>query len=108
MRHTLISLSALIAAASLVTLANATMTTIMPLRLLEDGASDAMIALFGASYFAGFMAGCFTEPPKILRIGYIRAFAASAAICTTLAIVMDMTGTPAVWLVLRFFTGVAV
>ena len=91
MRSTLFSLSALIAAASLVTLANATMTTVMPLRLLEDGASDAMIALFGASYFAGFMAGCFSGPPKILRVGYIRAFAAAAAICTTLAIIMDMT-----------------
>lgn len=57
MRRVLISLSALIVAASLVTLANATMTTVMPLRLLQDGASDVAVALFGAAFFAGFAVG---------------------------------------------------
>lgn len=108
MWRVLISLFALITAASLVTLANATMTTVMPLRLLEDGASDALVALFGASFFAGFAVGCFSEPSRILRVGYIRAFAAAAAICTTLAIVMDMTDWPALWIVLRFFMGVSI
>jgi len=102
------SLSALIAAASLATLANATMTTIMPLRLLQDGASDQLVAAFGAAYFAGFAVGCFSEPPRILRVGYIRAFAASAAICTSLAIVMDMTDWPALWIALRFLMGMAI
>jgi MFS family permease len=104
----LASLFALISAASLATLANATMTTIMPLRLIADGAGDETIALFGAAYFAGFAVGCFSEPPRILRVGYIRALAAAAAICTTLAIVMDMTDWPALWIVLRFLMGMAI
>jgi MFS family permease len=108
MLRILISLSALIAAASLVTLANATMTTIMPLRLLQDGADEATVALFGAAYFAGFTVGCFSQPPRILRVGYIRAFAAAAAICTTFAIVMDLTDSPAVWIVLRFGMGLCI
>lgn len=107
MRRVLISLSALIVAASLVTLANATMTTVMPLRLLQDGASDVAVALFGAAFFAGFAVGCFSEPPRIFRVGYIRAFAAAAAVCTTLAIVMDMTASPALWIALRFVMGVS-
>ena len=62
MLQILISLSALIGAASLVTIANATMTTIMPLRLLQDGADETTVALFGAAYSLGFAVGCFSEP----------------------------------------------
>jgi MFS family permease len=108
MLRILISLSALIAAASLVTIANATMTTVMPLRLLQDGADETTVAIFGAAYFLGFAVGCFSEPPRILRIGYIRAFAAAAALCTSLAIVMDMTDSITLWVVLRFFMGLAI
>lgn len=108
MRQILASLSALIAAISLVTIANATMTTIMPLRMLEDGASDAMVAIFGAAYFLGFAVGCFSEPPRILRIGYIRAFAGAAALCTMFAVVMDLTDSVGLWILLRFLMGIAI
>src|SRR5690606_2606779 len=88
MRQILASLSALIAAISLVTIANATMTTIMPLRMLEDGASDAMVAIFGAAYFLGF--------------------AGAAALCTMLAVVMDLTDSVGLWILLRFLMGIAI
>lgn len=104
----LISLAALIAAASLVTLANATMATVMPLRMLMNGGDETSVAYFGASYFLGFAVGCFSEPPRILRVGYIRAFAAAAAFCTALAIVIDMTSSPMLWIVLRFFMGLSI
>ena len=65
MLKTLASLATLIAAASLVNLANSTMTTVMPLRMLEDGASGTMVALFGAVFFLGFALGCFSQPPLI-------------------------------------------
>ena len=104
----LASLAALIAAVSLVTLANATMTTVMPLRMLQDGAGSATVAIFGAAYFLGFAVGCFSEPPRILRIGYIRAFAGAAALCTTLAIIMDLTESVVLWVVLRFLMGLAI
>ena len=74
MLQILVSLAALIAAVSLTTLANATMTTVMPLRMLQNGADQTTVAIFGAAYFLGFTVGCFSEPPRILRIGYIRAF----------------------------------
>jgi MFS family permease len=104
----LASLSALILAVSLVVLANATMMTVLPLRMLQGGAGDTAVALLGAAYSLGFLVGCFSEPPRILRVGYIRAFAAAAAICTTLAIVTDFTASDWLWIVLRFLTGVAV
>ena len=44
MLQILISLSALIGAASPVTIANATMTTIMPPRLRQDGAEETTVA----------------------------------------------------------------
>ncbi len=108
MRQILVSLAALIAAASMVTIANATMTTIIPLRMLEDGAREASVAIFGAAYFLGFAVGCFSEPPRILRVGYIRAFAASAAFCTALAVVIDLTAWPTLWIALRFFMGLSI
>lgn len=108
MIKTLASLTTLIAAASLVNLANSTMTTVMPLRMLEDGASATMVALFGAVFFLGFAFGCFTQPPRIQRIGYIRAFAAASGICTVLAVVMDLSDWVMLWLVLRFFMGISI
>lgn len=108
MARVMISLAALIAAISFVTIANATMTTIMPLQMLRDGADETMVALFGAAYFLGFTVGCFSEPPRILRVGYIRAFAAAAAACTTLAILIDFTASPVLWIVLRFLMGLGV
>lgn len=108
MLKTLASLATLIAAASLVNLANSTMTTVMPLRMLEDGASGTMVALFGAVFFLGFALGCFSQPPLIQRIGHIRAFAAAAGPCTVLAVVMDLSDSVTLWLVLRFFMGLAI
>lgn len=108
MLKTLTSLATLLAAASLVNLANSSMTTVMPLRMLEDGASGTMVALFGAVFFLGFALGCFTQPPLIQRIGYIRAFAAAAGLCTVLAVVMDLSDSIALWLALRFFMGVSI
>lgn len=107
MLKVLFSLATLITAASLVNLVNSTMTTVMPLRMLEDGASTTMVALFGASYFLGFAVGCFSQPPVILRIGYIRAFAAAAGACTMLAVVMDQSNSVMLWLSLRFLMGLA-
>ena len=108
MFKTLSSLATLIAAVSLVNLANSTMTTIMPLRMLEDDASTAAVAIFGAAYFMGFTLGCFSHPPVIQRIGYIRAFAAAAGVCTVLAVMMDRSDSIALWIVLRFLMGLAI
>jgi len=104
----LASLSALIAAISLVVFANATMMTILPLRMLEGGSTDRAVALLATAYSLGFLVGCFSEPARILRVGYIRAFAAAAAVATTLAIITDMTSSDALWIAMRFLTGICI
>ncbi len=108
MVQTLASLAALIFAASLVNLANSTLTTVMPLRMLEDDASGMAIALFGAAFFLGFALGCFTQPSLIRRVGYIRAFAVAASVCSGLSIIMDLSDSIELWLALRFLMGIAV
>jgi MFS family permease len=108
MLRILASLSALIAAISLVVFANATMMTILPLRMIEGGSSDRAVALLATAYSLGFLVGCFSEPARILRVGYIRAFAAGAAVATTLAIVTDVTSSDALWIAMRFLTGVSI
>jgi MFS family permease len=104
----LASLSALIAAISLVVFANATMMTILPLRMLENGSSDRAVAILATAYSLGFLVGCFSEPARILRVGYIRAFAAAAALATTLAIVTDFTASDMLWIAMRFLTGICI
>ncbi len=108
MLRVLSSLLALLGAICFVTIANATMTTILPLRMLMNGAGEQTVALFGTAYFLGFTVGCFSEPPRILRVGYIRAFAAAAALCTSLAIIIDLTESVALWIVLRFLMGLCI
>lgn len=104
----LASLSALIAAISLVVFANATMMTILPLRMLENGSNDRAVAILATAYSLGFLVGCFSEPARILRVGYIRAFAAAAAVATTLAIITDITSSDALWIAMRFLTGICI
>ncbi|MXU66235.1 MFS transporter [Oceanomicrobium pacificus] len=102
------SLSTLIAAAVLVQVANATMTTVLPLQLIAQGGDQSDAALLAAAYAIGFALGCFTEPPRIQRVGYIRAIAAAAAVCTIATILYAFATGLWLWLFLRLCMGMAI
>ena len=106
-RH-LLALSAIVSGTGLVQLANATLTTIIPLRLEAAGNSQESAGLVAAAYSAGFILGCIFSPGTVARVGYIRAFAASAAVSSALALLFDFYDHPAAWMAIRFVMGAAI
>jgi MFS family permease len=92
-------------ASVLIQVAGATVTTAVAISLAARAADDEYAAIVVAAYSTGFALGCFLAPSTILRIGYIRAFAAAAALCTSAVILLDMFDGTFSWALLRFAIG---
>lgn len=65
------------------------------------------VGLIMSAYFAGFIAGTFLCVNITARVGHIRAFAAFAAVVTTMALAHALWVAVLPWLVFRFVAGVA-
>ena len=79
--------------------------TLIPLQGQDLGMSSAGIGLTGASYFLGFIAGCFVVPGLIRRVGHIRVFAFCVAVLIGAILSLGRWPDIWVWLVLRALTG---
>ncbi len=86
---------------------NGLISTLVPLRAAIEGFSRPEIGLIGSSYFVGMLGGCWTIPPLIARIGYIRAFSACAALVTASMLGFAVVVDPWVWSILRGVMGFA-
>ncbi len=81
--------------------------TLIALRGDMEGFSTTTIGLFGTTYYLGMLLGCRYGPQVIGGVGHIRAFAAFAAIAASAALFMVLLIHPAMWLAMRFATGLA-
>jgi len=57
-------------------------------------------------YFLGFVAGSFLVPRIVRSVGYIRTFAALAALASVVAVAHGVVLDPAAWLVFRVLSGI--
>ncbi|MBN8727060.1 MAG: MFS transporter [Xanthomonadales bacterium] len=65
----------------------------------------AMIGLLTSAYYAGFLAGTWTVPMLIHRIGHIRAFAFLTAAVAIVVLLQAIGSAYALWLLLRLLQG---
>ncbi len=93
-----------LAAVQVVTAASATLVS---LYFAETGESQAVAAAAPACYSLGFLLGCFYAAGPIASVGYIRSFAAAAAISAASALLFSLTENVPALLAVRLFTGVA-
>ncbi len=93
-----------LAAVQVVTAASATLVS---LYFAETGESQAVAAAAPAFYSLGFLLGCFFAAGPIASVGYIRSFAAAAAISAASALLFSLTENVPALLAVRLFTGVA-
>lgn len=100
--------TALLAGVGLLYLGNGLQMTLVPLRAAAEGFGNLSLGLLGATYFAGFVAGCFVGPVLIRRAGHIRAFAAMVSIVSAVTLVFPILVGEAAWVLFRFATGVCV
>jgi MFS family permease len=81
------ALGAIVAGALILQIAGTIVNTVVPLRMALAGQPPLLIGLVGSAYSVGFLAGCFSIPALVRRIGHIRGFAVFAALqaATTLS-----------------------
>jgi MFS family permease len=95
----------LFAAAAILLAGNGLQGTLIALRGANEGFSTAIIGLIGASYFAGFMGGCFIVPRILRAVGHIRTFSALCAFAASGTLLLVLIVDPVAWLILRFLLG---
>jgi MFS family permease len=85
---------------------NGLIGVLIPVRASIAGFSHFTIGLIGSAYFAGFMAGCFTGPRLIARVGHSRTFAVAAGVAAATTLFQSMSLNPVTWIVTRAAFGV--
>lgn len=99
------SIASLVAAITILQLAQGLMNFQLPLAMHADGLSNIAIGFVQAMYFGGFMAGAWFGPAMLARVGHIRVFAASASIVSTTTLLLFAASDPISWGVLRGVMG---
>ncbi|MEM1150817.1 MAG: MFS transporter [Pseudomonadota bacterium] len=95
----------LILAVGLLQVSGGILGVIAPIGLQTLGLSPLMIGLIGALHAAGFMAGAWTAPQTIARIGNIRVFSAGAAGGAITSLVMGLAPNEFAWTAARLVQG---
>lgn len=107
MRSLLRPIRALLGSVALLLLGNGLINTLLTLRGTSEGFSTTLVGIIMSGYFVGFICGTWFSARLIRRIGHIRAFAFCAAVCASGALLHLIFVNPWVWLILRFFYGLA-
>ncbi len=107
MRNQLLSLSAILTSAGLFQLSTAALATAVALQIANTGGTHETVSFVAAAYSIGFLLGCFYASGPIARVGHIRAFCASAAICTIATIAITATTSVYLLFFMRLLTGIA-
>jgi MFS family permease len=106
MRHTIRSVSSLLAGMAFLMLGNGSLTTLLSVRLAETGAPIWLIGLVMAQYFLGIVLGTLYGHSLIQAVGHIRAFAAFGSIMSAVTLAHAFLHDPWAWALFRFLVGV--
>ena len=83
------------------------MTPLIPLLLLQLGASASVIGVVASAYYVGFLVGALTCERVVMRVGHIRAFAVFAAGAADAALLLVFAHAPWQVALLRLAIGYA-
>jgi MFS family permease len=81
------------------------LSTLLSLRLEQNGVSAPLIGLVATAYFAGLTLGSVRVGPLIQRVGHIRAFAGLVSIFSASSLAYPLHTGVALWALLRFVDG---
>ncbi|CAG9216721.1 Sugar phosphate permease [Paraburkholderia tropica] len=101
------TLAGLLIGAALLILGNGLFQTLIPLRLVQHGASTLAVGLIQSCYYLGFLLGAFTARRLIDRFGQHRVFIAFAATATILTQAFGAFDFVPVLAMIRLATGFA-
>ncbi|KFC75420.1 Twin-arginine translocation pathway signal precursor [Bosea sp. LC85] len=101
----LVQIGTLIAATSLVQLANGFFNTFLSLRLTLEDFGSTLTGVVLSAYFIGFTIGAVGSGQVIQRIGHIRAYAAFAGMVVVATAAMPLLVSPLAWIACRAAIG---
>lgn len=81
-------------------------TILVPARATMEGYSSGVLGMLMSSYYLGFIAGSYSGPALISRVGHVNVFAASAAGACAVLLCFPLMPEPFWWLLLRFIYGI--
>ena len=102
----LVQIGTLIAATSLVQLANGFFNTFLSLRLTTENFGPTLTGIVLSAYFIGFSIGAVGSGAIIQRIGHIRAYAAFAGMVVVGTAAMALFVSPLGWILCRMAIGI--
>lgn len=102
----LVQIGTLIAATSLIQLANGFFNTFLSLRLTTEGLGATATGFVLSAYFVGFTLGAVGCGGVIQRVGHIRAYAAFAGLVVVGVAMMPLFVSPAAWIACRMAMGI--
>lgn len=105
-RSPLLAAGAIFLSVAFLIMGNGLQLMLLPIRAGLENFSAVQIGLLGSGYYLGFVLGCAFTPRLIGRVGHIRTFVALVSIASAAAIGYPINTDPAIWVVLRFITGV--
>jgi len=104
--RTVLSFSSLYLATLLLLVGSGLFNLYVGVRLTAASVSEVWIGAIMAGYYLGLVLGARTGHKLIIRVGHIRAYAASAAVVTVLVLAQTLVDNLWVWLVFRVVAGV--
>lgn len=107
MRHTLVSITALIVSLGVLLAGNSLQFVILGLRASAEDFSLTTIGAMTASYYLGYAAGSLRSAHVVARIGHIRTFAAAGSIISAVVLAHALWVEPLFWIALRAVTGLS-
>lgn len=79
--------------------------TLLGVRANIEGFSTLTIGMIMSLYYVGYLSGSFFVPKLIISVGHIRVFAALASLASTTVLFHGIFEQPAIWAIVRVFTG---
>lgn len=99
--------SSLFLATLLLLVGSGLFNTYLGLRLTAASVSEVWVGAIIAAYYLGLVFGARVGHKLIIRVGHIRAYAATAAVVTVTVLIQALIEVLALWIALRFVAGVA-
>jgi MFS family permease len=101
------TVSVLVGGLSILLVGHGLLGTLLGVRATIEHFNNTQTGLIMASYYAGYILGTWSGLDIIRRVGHIRTFAASAALCAITTLLFGLLPNFWVWLLLRFLSGVS-
>lgn len=78
---------------------------VLPVYGSNHGFSAISLGILGSAWAAGYVAGCFSVPPLVRRVGHIRTFSVMAALAAVSILASLLLVHPLAWIPLRAICG---